>query len=285
MNELNVKFPFVKMHGTGNDFVVTEKSKMPSEVDYRSLSKAVCNRKYGIGSDGLIIIANHDKFDFEMLFFNPDGSPSEMCGNGIRCLGKYVFDHGLTAKLNLSIATGAGRIDLKMEAGADNKIELVEVAMGKPDFAREKIPVAGKGQTALAESIKLSNGMELEFHAVSMGNPHAVIIVDDVDNYPVREFGPMVEMHELFPNKVNVEFVRHISPEKIKIRIWERGAGETLSCGTGICASAAVLRRLGLVGKSLKVLVSGGELDVRFDKDDVIYLKGPAVEVFSGVLS
>jgi len=285
MNESNIKIPFVKMHGTGNDFVLCDKSNIPSSADYNSLAKMICNRKFGVGADGLIIMGEHVEADFEMLFFNPDGSPAEMCGNGIRCLGKYVYDHGLTGKTELSVATGAGRIDLTMEVGKDKKISSVEAAMGKPEFARDKIPVKGDGQTALAETIRLSNGIELEFHAVSMGNPHAVILVEDVDKYPVREFGPLIEMYDLFPDRINVEFVKHISPELIKMRIWERGVGETLSCGTGICASAAVLRRLQLVGQSLKVIVPGGELDVRFGMDDIVYLKGPAVEVFSGVLN
>ena len=279
-----MKLPFVKMHGTGNDFVVVERNCLPSDADLSVVAQKACNRKYGIGSDGLILIGEASNADFEMIFYNPDGSLAEMCGNGIRCLGKYVYEHGLTKKTSQKILTKAGIIDLELGVGEDGKVSWVEVSMGKPNFKRKEIPVKGEGATAFAEIIELPNGLELEFHAVAIGNPHAVILVDDWDSYLIHEVGPLVENHDMFPNRINVEFVKYVSPDLIKVRTWERGAGETMSCGTGVCASAAVLKRLGLTGDSVRVGVLGGELEVRFGRSGIIYLKGPAVEVFSGII-
>ncbi|MCD6218543.1 diaminopimelate epimerase [bacterium] len=283
MKELN-KIEFTKMHGTGNDFVLVEKQTLPAEINLHDLAVRVCNRKFGIGADGLLILSDHDDADFEMIFFNPDGSLAEMCGNGIRCIGKYIYDHRLSEKPKLQIQTGKGILSVYLDISDDGKVRWVEVGMCKADFTRSNIPVIGDGETALAETIVLADSMEFEFHAVSMGNPHAVIYVDDVDGFPVDTVGPMIENHELFPNRINVEFVKHISPEHIIMRIWERGAGETLSCGTGVCAAAAVSRKLGIIGTSVNITVPGGELKVRFDKDGSIILGGPAAEVFSGTI-
>lgn len=275
------KFPFTKMHGTGNDFVIVERGNLLYDVDFSFLAKIVCNRRFGVGSDGLIIVDCENDERFRMIFFNPDGSPSEMCGNGLRCFGKYVYENGLTKSDFMYVHIGNSTVPVRLfiENGIVN---MVEVSIGKADFTRKNIPVLGDGDTALAEMVKLEEGMEYEIFAVSMGNPHAVIMVDDVDNFPVKTVGSQIEKHQIFPDRVNVEFVQYISPETVKVRIWERGAGETLSCGSGVCAVAAVLRRLGLVAKSVMVQVPGGELYVSFDENETILLKGPAETVFTG---
>lgn len=278
----STKIDFTKMHGTGNDFILVEKSNLPSDLNYSEFARYACHRKFGIGSDGVLILSAHDDADFEMVMYNPDGSLAEMCGNGIRCIGKYIHDHKLNKKTELRIMTGRGILPLKIMLADDGSVSEISVAMGDPDFTRANIPVSGDGITALAESIKLPDGCEYEFYAVSMGNPHAVVFVEDVDNFPVKEKGPLFECHELFPNRINVEFIEHLTPESIKVRIWERGAGETLSCGTGVCASAAVCRKLGIIKNEVRVIIPGGELKVSFDKDGSIYLTGPAVEVFAG---
>ncbi|MBU1023820.1 diaminopimelate epimerase [bacterium] len=273
---------FTKMQGTGNDFVLVEKADLPENIDLKEFTRNICDRKFGVGSDGLLILAEHAEADFEMIFYNPDGSLAEMCGNGIRCIGKYIYDRDHSKSDKLRIKTGNGILPLKLDIGDDGMVSWVEVAIGVPNFTRSAIPITGKGETALAEQIKIDDGSEFEFHGVSMGNPHAVIFVDNVDDFPVEVIGPQIENHEMFPNRTNVEFVKHVSPELISVRIWERGAGETLSCGTGVCAVAAVSRKLGLTGQSVNVKVPGGDLKIRFDDDDMIYLGGPAVEVFVG---
>ena len=285
MKAFNKRFEFSKLHGTGNDFVLVEKEKLPADINLPDFAREVCDRKSGIGSDGLLILAGHFDADFEMIMYNPDGSEAEMCGNGIRCVGKYIYDNGLRDEDKLRIKTGAGILRLKLRIDDNNKVDWVEVAMGKPDFTRQNIPVTGKGETALVENIKINDDLEVECHCVSMGNPHAVVLVDDLDNYPVETIGPKIETHEIFPNRTNVEFVQHLSSESIKVRFWERGADETLSCGTGVCAAAAVVRKLNLVGILVNVDVPGGSLSVKFDEEDAVYLGGPCVEVFKGIVT
>lgn len=272
------------MHGTGNDFILVEKVKLPADIDLSGFAKLVCNRKFGIGSDGLLVLSEHEEADFEMVFHNPDGSLAEMCGNGIRCLGKYIHDRNLSDKDKLRIQTGAGVIPIKLNLDDQNHVSSVAVAMGYPDFRRTSIPVTGDAEFAFAEALKLESGLQIEFHGVSMGNPHAVIFVDDIWLYPVREIGSQVENNEIFPKRINVEFVKHISKDEIAVRIWERGAGETLSCGTGVCAASAVCYKLGITGSVMKVTVLGGTLVVNFDEEGAVYLTGPAVEVFTGRL-
>ena len=285
MKKSGYKFPFAKMHGTGNDFVVVEKSNLPRNANLSKLAITVCDRKFGIGADGLIVIASSKEATFKMIFFNPDGSQSDMCGNGLLCFGKYIYEHGLTLSDSMLVEIGDKLVPIILYPDDNGKISMVTVSMGRPDFNRKNIPVTGDDETALAETIKLGDGSEFEFYAVSMGNPHAVIMVEDVGNFPVATIGPQIERHEIFPDRINVEFVEYISPDMVKARIWERGAGETLSCGSGVCAVSAVLRRIGLVKNSVKVQVPGGELDVEFDTNDLVFLKGPAVEVFTGTFS
>ena len=284
MNKFFENIEFTKMHGTGNDFILVVKDNLPTEINLSELSKYACNRRFGAGSDGLLILAGHDEADFEMIFYNPDGSLAEMCGNGIRCLGKFIYEHGFSKQDKLRIKTGVGILPIKLEINESDLVFWVIAAMGYPDFTRKNIPVAGDGELAMAETIKLQSGLELEFHAVSLGNPHAVLFVDDVANYPVREIGSELETHEMFPNRINTEFVQHISSEEIQVRIWERGAGETMSCGTGVCAAAAVCRKLGVVRDELVVHVPGGDLKINFDENEAVYLGGPAVEVYRGKL-
>lgn len=284
MGSIYKNIEFTKMQGTGNDFVLIVKSAMPENLDFTEFAKYVCDRKFGVGSDGLLVLAEHDDADFEMIFHNPDGSIAEMCGNGIRCIGKYIYEKGLSKKDKLRIKTGAGILPLKLDIDKDS-VTWITVAMGMPNFKRSEIPVKGDGEEAMAESIKLQSGLDIEFHGVSTGNTHAVIFVDDVDNYPIREIGPQVENHEIFPNKTNAEFAQHLSSKEINVRIWERGAGETLSCGTGVCAAAAVCNRMRIVGNQVTVNVPGGVLKVSFDEEGAIYLGGPAEMVFTGRLA
>jgi len=272
---------FTKMHGTGNDYVYIEdlqgKKKNPSK-----LSIEMSDRHFGIGSDGLIVIMKSDSADFRMRMFNADGSEAEMCGNGIRCFSKYVYDHKLTKKDTLLIETGGGIKEIKLKI-KDGKAESATVDMGVPILQREKIPMLGDPGMVIDETLHLDDGTKFNITSVSMGNPHVVVYVEDVDNFPVEKYGRMIENHTLFPQRTNVEFVEIVNPKEVKQRTWERGSGETLSCGTGASAVtvAGVLTKQ--TERKLKIKILGGELKTEWnEKTDSVYLTGPAVEVFSG---
>lgn len=272
---------FTKMQGLGNDYVYVncfrEKIKNPSE-----LARKISDRHFGVGSDGLIMIHPSDKADFEMEMYNADGSRGEMCGNGIRCVAKYVYDYGLTDKTNISVETlgGIKYLDLTVERG---KVRQVKVDMGRPELEPAKIPVAAKGERAVDEPI-LVDGREYRMTCVSMGNPHAVVFVeDDVRRLPLEEIGPQFEKHDRFPNRVNTEFVRVIDRRTAEMRVWERGSGETLACGTGACAVAVACVLNGFTDDEVTVKLLGGDLMIRWDrKKDTVYMTGPAEVVFDG---
>ena len=271
---------FVKMQGCGNDYVYFD-GRGDVKGNRGEIAKAVSNRHFGVGSDGAIFINNSQKADFEMEMYNADGSRAEMCGNGIRCVGKYVYDNGWTEKTKLSIETLAGikYLDLKIEGG---EVKKVQVDMGKPELHADKIPVISKNQQVMGEEIEVE-GVSYKMTCISMGNPHAVIFVDNVAELDLEKIGPSFERHICFPKRTNTEFAQVINPSLIEMRVWERGSGETLACGTGACATvvAACLNKLSL--PKAKVRLLGGELDIEWDeKKNKVYMTGPATTVFFG---
>ncbi len=272
---------FTKMQGLGNDYVYVNclKEKI---ADPPELARKISDRHFGVGSDGLIMINPSDKADFEMEMYNADGSRAEMCGNGIRCVAKYVYDYGLTDKTYISVETLAGikYLDLTVE---DGKVSLVKVDMGQPILEPEKIPVASKGSRVVDEPL-LVDGKEYRMTCVSMGNPHAVIFVDeDVKNLPLEKMGPSFENHTCFPKRVNTEFVRVIDRHTAEMRVWERGSGETLACGTGTCAVAVACVLNGLTEDAITVHLLGGDLYIEWDREkNTVYMTGPAEAVFDG---
>lgn len=272
---------FTKMQGLGNDYVYVNclKEKI---ADPPELARRISDRHFGVGSDGLIMINPSDKADFEMEMYNADGSRAEMCGNGIRCVGKYVYDYGLTDKTQISVETLAGikHLDLTVENG---KVTLVKVDMGQPVFEPDRIPVKAEGSMVVNEPLEV-DGKEYRMTCISMGNPHAVIFVDqDVRELPLEEIGPSFENHERFPKRINTEFVRVIDRHTAQMRVWERGSGETLACGTGTCAAAAACVLNGLTEDEVTVHLLGGDLYIKWDrKKNTIYMTGPAEIVFEG---
>ena len=272
---------FTKMQGAGNDYVYVN-CFAETIADPRQTAIQVSNRNFGIGSDGLILIMPSEKADLRMRMFNSDGSESEMCGNGIRCVAKYAFDHGILAKTEITAETGAGILTLQLVPGKDGKIEKVRVNMGPPHLTRAEIPMTGEASAqVIAEPLTILD-RTFRITCASMGNPHCVIFVEDVETYPVLTYGPLIENHVLFPRRTNVEFVQIISRTEVRQRTWERGAGETLACGTGSSAVTAACVLNGLTEKTILNHLSGGDLEMEWAEDGNIYMTGPAVEVFNG---
>ncbi len=271
---------FTKMQGLGNDYVyvncVEQKLEHASEIAVQ-----VSDRHFGIGSDGLILINSSDVADFEMEMYNADGSRGEMCGNGIRCVGKYVYDYGLTDKTQIPIETLAGikYLDLLVE---DGKVKQVKVNMGSPLLKPEEIPIALEGESVVDEPIVV-DGTEYRMTGVGMGNPHTVVFMDDVEHLEIEKVGPLFENHTCFPNRVNTEFVKVIDRKHVQMRVWERGSGETLACGTGACAVAVACILNGLTEEDLTVTLLGGDLQIYWNKkENTVYMSGPAEVVFDG---
>ena len=274
---------FTKMQGLGNDYVYVNCFKETIE-NPPEMAKKVSNRNFGIGSDGLIMINPSDVADFEMEMYNADGSRSEMCGNGIRCVGKYVYDYGLTEKEHISVETLAGikYLDLTVE---DGKVKLVKVDMGNPELVPANIPIVADGNRVIDEPINV-NGTEYRMTGVSMGNPHAVVYVEDVKGLDIETIGPAFENHERFPNRVNTEFVKVLDRNTVEMRVWERGSGETMACGTGACAVAVACILNGLTEDKVTVKLLGGDLQIEWDKEaDKIYMTGPAEVSFDGEIN
>lgn len=272
---------FTKMQGLGNDYVYVngfeERIENPSEMAVK-----VSNRNFGVGSDGLILINPSEKADFEMEMYNADGSRGEMCGNGIRCVAKYVYDYGLTDKTHISVETlgGIKYLDLTVE---DGKVVLVRVDMGSPILTPAQIPVIADEAEAVAVPI-LVDETEYQMTCVSMGNPHAVIFMDDIEHLEIEKIGPKFEHHERFPNRVNTEFVKVLDRQTASMRVWERGSGETLACGTGACAVAVACILGGYTENKVTVKLLGGDLLIEWDREqNKIYMTGPAAVVFDGV--
>lgn len=271
---------FTKMHGCGNDYVYID-TTVQTVQDRPALAKKVSARHFGIGADGLICIDKSDVADFKMDMYNADGSQGKMCGNGIRCVAKYVYDRGMTDKTELTIETGSGVKPLKLTV-EDGKVKSVRVCMGAPEFRPERIPVKAQGENFIMKPIEVG-GVRWEATCVSMGNPHAVVFVDNVDWLDLEEIGPGFENHPMFPEQVNTEFVQVIDDHTLKMRVWERGTGETLACGSGSSASLAAAVVCGKSAPKVKMLLRGGELEIEWDRtENLIYMTGPAVTVFDG---
>ncbi len=271
---------FTKMHGLGNDYVYVncfeERIENPSET-----ARYVSDRHFGVGSDGLIMINPSEAADFEMEMYNADGSRGEMCGNGIRCVAKYVYDYGLTDKTSISVETlgGIKYLDLTVE---DGKAVLVKVDMGTPILDPGQIPIVS-GREAVIDEPVVVDGTEYRMTGVSMGNPHAVIYVDDLGGLDLLEVGPKFENHECFPKRINTEFAHVIDRTTVEMRVWERGSGETLACGTGACAVAVASILNGYTEDEVTVKLLGGDLLIRWDREtDKVYMTGPATVVYDG---
>ena len=271
---------FTKMQGLGNDYVYVNCMEQMVE-DAAETARRVSDRHFGIGSDGLILICPSDKADFEMRMYNVDGSRGEMCGNGIRCVGKYVYDYGLTDKTSLSVETLGGIKHLFLEV-EDGKVSLVKVDMGPAILEPEKIPVTAEGSRVVDEPLQV-DGKTFRMTCVSMGNPHAVIYVDDVQGMDLEKTGPSFENHERFPNRINTEFAHVLDRNTVEMRVWERGSGETLACGTGACAVAVASILNGYTEDQVTVRLLGGDLKIEWDREaNKVYMTGPAEVVFDG---
>lgn len=271
---------FTKMQGLGNDYVYVNCMEQMVE-DAAETARRVSDRHFGIGSDGLILICPSDKADFEMRMYNADGSRGEMCGNGIRCVGKYVYDYGLTDKTSLSVETLGGIKHLFLEV-EDGKVSLVKVDMGPAILEPEKIPVTAEGSRVVDEPLCV-DGKTFRMTCVSMGNPHAVIYVDDVQGMDLEKTGPSFENHERFPNRINTEFAHVLDRNTVEMRVWERGSGETLACGTGACAVAVASILNGYTEDQVTVRLFGGDLKIEWDREaNKVYMTGPAEVVFDG---
>ncbi len=277
-----MKLQFTKMEGLGNDYVYIDSTQRDIRLTPEQIRK-ISNRNFGVGSDGVILIRKSEIAEFKMDMYNSDGSSSEMCGNGIRCVGKFVYDKGLTSNLNPRIETGAGILTLDMKPNHHNKIELVTVDMGEPILEPERIPIVWKDSKPVLEEEVSIQGKNYQISSVSMGNPHCILFVPDNQSYPVAEVGPLIENHlELFPRRVNVEFVTILGKDHLSQRTWERGAGETLACGTGACAVAVVSHLTGRTGRSVQVDLPGGTLWIEWKKNGHIFMTGPANTTFEG---
>lgn len=272
---------FTKMHGLGNDYVYMD--AINQKIENRSeLAKFVSDRHLGIGSDGLILICPSEKADFRMQMFNQDGSEAEMCGNGIRCVGKFVYDKGLTNKTTITVETLAGIKTLVMTE-KNGKIEAVRVDMGEPILEPKLIPVISEENPVKNLQLKVED-KEFKFTCVSMGNPHAVAFIEeDVNDFDICKYGAKLEVNKAFPNKANIEFINVIDDKTLKMRVWERGAGETLACGTGACASAVAAILNGYTSREVTVHLLGGDLKIEWSKaDNHVYMTGTATTVFEG---
>ncbi len=272
---------FTKMHGCGNDYVYVNCFKETIE-NPNEAAKFVSDRHFGIGSDGMICIHPSDKADFRMAMYNSDGTEGAMCGNGVRCIAKYVYDYGLTDKTTITIETKGGikELDLTVE---DGKVTWVNVDMEAPVLDADKIPVIYDEENKVIDKPVLVDDREYRITCVSMGNPHGVVFVDSVDDLDIEKLGPMFENHPMFPDRVNTEFIQVVDDHTIKMRVWERGAGETLACGTGACASAYASYLNKKTGKKVLVHLLGGDLQIEYDEEKhTIFMKGPATKVFDG---
>jgi diaminopimelate epimerase len=273
---------FTKMHGAGNDYVYVDCFRQPMPHDPAGLSRKISDRHFGVGGDGLILICPSDKADARMRMFNADGSEAEMCGNGVRCVAKYVYDHGLVRKPTLTVETGRGvlTLDVEVEAGC---VRRVRVDMGEPILESARIPTSLPGDPP-REALLTVDGDTLRVTCVSMGNPHCITFVDEkITDTLVLGIGPRIERHPAFPRRINVEFVKVARPDEITLRVWERGSGETLACGTGACAVAVAGVLTGRTQRRVTAHLPGGDLLLHWsEKDNHVYMTGPAAEVFHG---
>jgi diaminopimelate epimerase len=272
---------FTKMHGAGNDYVYID-CFSETVSDPAALAREISNRNFGVGGDGLILILPSDRADLRMRMFNADGSEAEMCGNGVRCVAKYAHDHGLVNGQIIQIETGAGILSLELFTNSTGKVDRVRVNMGPPGLHRADLPMTGTPDEQVIDQELTILDRTFRITCVSMGNPHCVIFVDDVASFPLEHYGPAIESHELFPRRINVEFVEVVSPDEVYQRTWERGAGETLACGTGASAVTVAGLLTGRTGSKLLNHLTGGDLEMEWDGQGDVFMTGPAVEVFTG---
>lgn len=275
---------FTKMHGLGNDYIyvnnIAEHIREPQKLAVR-----LSDRHFGVGADGLILIQSSQKADYKMTVYNADGSRAEMCGNGIRCVAKYIYDQGMTKKKELSVETQAGIRRLWIETDETDRVLRVKVDMGYPILQADKIPVISEHTRVIQEPITIRH-MEYRMTGVSMGNPHAVVWVPDIRRVDLAQIGPEFEYHGRFPKRVNVEFAQVTDREHVTVRVWERGAGETLACGTGACATVVAGVLNDLTERRVTIKLKGGELSVLWDESDgKVYMTGPAVTVYDGIVT
>ncbi len=275
---------FVKMHGLGNDFILMEDLEEKFEFSVSAIKK-ICHRNFGVGADGLVLLQPSHQGDFRMRIFNHDGTEAEMCGNALRCVARYVYEKGLTNRLEVNIQTMKG-LNMAKIFLQDNRVSSIQINMGEPVLESMLIPAQGENRLILMEELVLEGGLTFKISALSMGNPHCVIFVEDCEKMPLEKIGPQLENHPLFPQKTNVEFVEILNEREIKMTVWERGAGVTLACGSGACASVVASVLNNLTQREVTVNLPGGQLEVFWDdKDNSLIMKGPAVEVFSGQIS
>jgi diaminopimelate epimerase len=271
---------FIKMHGLGNDFIFLDHFSVGADQDYPKLAKKLCHRHFGIGGDGLILILPSKVADARMRVINSDGSEPEMCGNGIRCFARYVYDQGIVTHNPMRVETFAGVLTIHLIVkGA--QVQGVRVDMGEPILRADLIPVLGQGEPVVGETLEVL-GETFQYTAVSMGNPHCVIFVEDFATLDFERLGPAIEKHSLFPRKTNVEFIEVNSPKDLTMKVWERGAGPTLACGTGACASAVAGVLNHKTERAVTVHLPGGDLFIEWGLDNHVYMTGPATYVFKG---
>ena len=276
---------FTKMEGCGNDYVYIDGAReriAPEEKP--DFVRRVSDRHFGIGSDGVIFINPSTEADFEMEMYNADGTRAEMCGNGIRCVAKFVYDKGLTDKCDISVVS-CGKIKYLKLFLKDGKVDCVKVNMGAPELVAENVPVVCEKEQAVDEPITVL-GKEYKMTCVSMGNPHAVVFMDDVEHLKIEKIGPHFENHERFPKRINTEFVKILDRQTVQMRVWERGSGETLACGTGCCATVVACVLNGLTDETVTVKLLGGEIKITWDREEnLVYMTGPATTVFEGEIN
>jgi len=274
---------FVKSHGLGNDYIVLEKNKIDFILNEKNI-RLICNRNIGIGSDGILVFEKINDNEFTVRIFNPDGSEAEKSGNGLRILAKYIYDYEFTSQKEFFIHTLGGKVKANIIEEKNNKAKIVEIEMGKITFNTKEIPVNAKEEEIIDKELEIDHE-KIKITCLSIGNPHCVFFVDNIDEEKIKKLGPILENHPLFPNRTNVQMVKVISPKKIEIRIWERGAGYTLASGSSSSAAASAAYRKGLVNNYVEVLMPGGELKIRINKDWTVNLIGPVEEVFKGQFS
>lgn len=273
---------FVKAHGLGNDYIVLDATRIAFPVDERSI-RLICDRHFGVGSDGILLLVPSERADFGVRIFNPDGSEAEKSGNGLRILAHYLYTHGYTRRRAFTIETAGGLVRVEVECDGE-RVREVAVAMGVPSFRSGDVPVAGPEREVVAEPLTV-DGAELRITALSLGNPHCVVVVDRLEDVELPRLGPALERHPLFPRRTNVQFAQVLAPDRVRIRIWERGAGHTLASGSSACAVVAACHRLGLTGPRVRVEMEGGELAVAVEPDGGLLLRGPVEEICRGTLS
>lgn len=282
-----MKIPFTKMQAFGNDYVYVNVADLPTNINWNEVAVQISDRHFGVGGDGLVLVCPSEVADFRMRIFDPDGTEAEMCGNAIRSVAKFVYYHKMTDKTTLKIETLAGIKNLYLTV-ENGEVVNIEAEIGKPIFEPEQIPVDSDENEFLDETVKLNVGgrmMHLRMSSLSWGNPHTVIFMDDLENLDIEVIGPAIEHHTIFPKRTNVTFAKVVDRNNIQIREWERGCGETIGCGTGCCSALVFANRLGLCDKQATVMQIGGPLEVIWDEEGLVHMKGPSHVVYEGVYS